>query len=450
MKRATIIALYAVAGVVMLGLIKLLLHFTLAWNFAAQQDDIQPPAELLRCLVLYGQRMLIVASLSIDWPASIAYPLRALAWVWSSSSPETLSADCILPAGSSVPLSALRVVFYLCMPIAMLLILVGLEAFLHTTGVLSCCCRSKCSSSAHKLLPRLGSTAMVVLFFFLPSLLRTLFGLFACIPLDQPAMWPYVASAVGSFWVYDTSSICFGPGWHRSLALGVGVPLIALLCLCLPATIVYVTLSNFSNLGDVAFRRSWGFLTHSYRPRFCWWEAVVVWETTVLVAVSVFGVNVGPFFQCAIRIAALMLISNAQLGFKPYAQTLTGRAMVQGTYCLLLTTLVGQTFLPYGPVLPGSAYGLAMGGILLVANVVYVCSVVWQLLRLIDWPVVGKSISKSGSAVRRSILHVGVTVQHARMRLLARHSAPPRVGKAANGGGAHGPWPLGKHASSPV
>jgi hypothetical protein len=450
MNRATIIALYAVAGVVMLGLIELLLHFTLAYNFAAQQDETQPPAELLRCLVLYGQRMLIVASLSIDWPASIAYPIHALAWVWSSSSPETLSADCILPAGSSMPLSVQRVVFYLCMPIAMLLVLLVLETLLHTR-----CCYIRRRVTAmggtpSRLLPRLGSTAMVVLFFFMPSLLRTLFGLFACIPLDQPTAWPYVSSAIGSYWVYDTSNVCFSAGWHRSLALGAGVPLIVLLCICLPATIVYVTLSNLSGLGDITFRRNWGFLTQSYRPRFCWWEAVVLWETAVLVAISVFGVNVGPFFQCAIMIATLILISNMQLGFKPFVHTQTGRAMVQGTHCLLLTTLVGLTFLPYGPVMPGTAYGLAMGGILLVVNVVYVSSVLWQLLRLIDWPVVGKAISKSTSAVRRSIQHVGVIVQHARMRLLARHSASPHAGKAASGGGARGPWPVSKHACSPV
>jgi hypothetical protein len=194
--------LYAVAGVVMLGCIKLLLHFTLAYNFAAQQDERQPPAELIRCLVLYGQRMLIVASLSIEWPATISYPLRALAWVWSSSSPETLSADCILLqqnascqlADSYVPLALKHVVFYLCMPLAMLLVLLVLEILLHT----KCCLHSRRPITARKLLPRLGSTTVVVLFFFLPSLLRTVFGLFACIPLDQPAAWPYEANAVGS------------------------------------------------------------------------------------------------------------------------------------------------------------------------------------------------------------------------------------------------------------
>jgi hypothetical protein len=369
MKSSVIIALYAVSGVVMLACIKLMLHFTLADNATAQLSETEPPAELIRCLVLYGQRLLIIASLSIDWPASIAYPLRALALVWSSSSPETLSADCILPAGSSVPLSVQLVVFYLAMPIAMLLLHLLIEVMLAT-------CSSRCHgvvlsrtpSTAHKLGLRLGSSTMIVLFFFLPSLQRTLFGLFACIPLDQPVAWPYQATAVGSFWVYDTSSVCFATGWHRYLALGLGIPLVALLCVVVPGFIVFITVSHKSRLYDAGFRRSWGFLTHAYRPTFCWWEAVVVWETAALVAISVFGVNVGAFYQCLLMMAALMLISHLQLGFKPYTHVHAGQAMRQGTHCLLLTTLVGLSFLPYGPVQAGATYGLVMGGILLAVH----------------------------------------------------------------------------------
>jgi hypothetical protein len=94
----------------------------------------------------------------------------------------------------------------------------------------------------------------------------------------------------------------------------------------------------------------------------------------------VFGVNVGAFFQCLIMVAALVAMSLLQLRFQPYAHAQAGRVMVQGTLCLLLTTLVGQSFLPFGPVLLSTAYGLAMGGILLAVNFMYVCSVVWRVL----------------------------------------------------------------------
>jgi hypothetical protein len=460
MKRCVIITLYAVAGIVLLGCIKLLLHFTLADTLAAQQGEQQPPAELIRCLVLYGQRMLIVASLSIDWPASIAYPLRVVAWVWSSSSPETLSADCILPADSSVPLAVQRVLFYLCMPIAMLLVLLVFELLLHFN--LGQCSRRRIiaasTGTSQKLLPRLGSSAMVVLFFFLPSLHRTLFGLFACIPLDQPAAWPYETNAVGSYWVYDTSSVCFGTTWHKYLAIALGVPLVALLCIGLPAIIVYVTVSNKDRLDDVDFRRNWGFLTHSYSPRFCWWEAAVVLETAILVAISVFGVNVGAFYQCLLMLAALMLISHMQLGFKPYLHPQTRKAMVQSTHCLLLTALAGLSFLPYGPVQASAAYGLAMGGIVLAVNVVFVCSVLWQLLRLIDWPLLCTALNKCTYATSRGLQHICVRAHHARMHCKMLCGAAcvsagrkTAANKAASSGvGIAHSLPVSKHVSSHV
>jgi hypothetical protein len=405
MKTRDIIVLYAASTVVLLACIKLMLYFTLADNLATQPGDPEPPAELLRCLVLYGQRLLVVASLSIDWPAPLAYPLRALAWVWSSSSPETLSADCILPAGSSVPLSVQLVVSYLTMPVAMLLMHLLTEVILATGRLVL----SKSPGTAHMLLPRLGSSTMVVVFFFLPSLQRTLFGLFACIPLDQPVTWPYQAAAVGSFWVYDTSVLCFGAGWHKYLALGLGIPLIAVLCVVLPGLIVFITVSNMCRLNDAGFRRTWGFLTRSYRPTFCWWEALVAWETAALVAISVFGVNVGAFYQCLLMTAALMLVSNLQLIFKPYAHEHAGRARLQGTHCLLLTTLAGLSFLPSGTVQPGAIHGLVMGGILLVVHVVYVCNVLWRLLRLIDWQLLRTMLAKGLIAVKQGMHHVRIT-----------------------------------------
>lgn len=64
--------------------------------------------------------------------------------------------------------------FYLSMPVAMLLVLLLVETLLQT----KCCLHSRRPGTARKLLPRLSSSTMVVLFFFLPSMLRTLFGIF--------------------------------------------------------------------------------------------------------------------------------------------------------------------------------------------------------------------------------------------------------------------------------
>ncbi|WIA34132.1 hypothetical protein OEZ86_012497 [Tetradesmus obliquus] len=89
-----------------------------------------------------------------------------------------------------------------------------------------------------------------------------------------------------------------------------------------------------------------------------------------------------------------------------------------------------RSFLPYGPVTPGAAYGLAMGAILLAVNLVFVCSVLWQLLRLIDWPALSAAFSKSIRTVCRRLQHLGVSVHRVRMRVL--RSSAPAMGRQSN------------------
>jgi hypothetical protein len=305
------------------------------------------------------------------------------------------------------------------MPVAMLLVLLILDMLLLQACNMK---RVRRPSTAVALVHRLGSTAMIVSLFFLPSLQRTVFWLFACIPLDRAAHLPHMANAVGTFWVFDASILCL-EGWHKLFALGLGVPLTALLCVVLPAVIVYITLSHINALGDASCSRSWGFLTHSYHRRVCWWEAVVVCETAALVAISVFGVNLGPFYQCLLMVAALLLVSQLQLMFKPYMRIQTRQAMIQGTHCLLLTALAAHSFLAYGPVQPGVAYGLARGFVLLVINFVYVCSVVWKLLCLVDWHALCDAIEKLWVALGRFVRRCVVQLQ----QVCARHASMPAV-----------------------
>ena len=85
MKPRYIVALYVFAALVMLCLIKLLCHLTRSQDnttpYRVDQTIKVPAAQLLKPLIVYSQYMLIVSSMPVDWPASIAYPLKVLAWV---------------------------------------------------------------------------------------------------------------------------------------------------------------------------------------------------------------------------------------------------------------------------------------------------------------------------------------------------------------------------------
>lgn len=404
MSPGTIIGLYVAGGFVLLAVIKVMCYFTLAENFQAQQFEVKEPASILfKCLVLYSQWLLLVASLNIEWPPAVAYPFRMLAWFWAPSNPETLSIDCLLTDSTTVPLAVQRVLFYVSVPVLLLAVLLLLELLLSKLK------HKPSAAAAATLKDRLGSSAMVVMFFFLPGMLRIVFGLFACVPLDRPAAAPHTAAAVGSFWVYNISTVCFA-GWHRALFLGLGLPLLLLLCIGLPAAVVYITVSNRSCLDDRLFQQHWGFLTRAYRASRCWWEAVVICQTMALVAVSAFGANMGALIQAVVMTAVLAVFLYVLMVLKPYAYAHTGQAMLRGVQCLLLTSFVGHTFqltssdsMRYGATSESkqaAAYGLVMGILLLLINLAYVCSVLRQLLKLLNWQAVRVVLAKCSKVVQ--------------------------------------------------
>jgi hypothetical protein len=230
------------------------------------------------------------------------------------------------------------------------------------------------------------STAMVVVFFFLPGVLPIVFGMFGCVELDAPAAFPYTVSAVGSFFMYDVSVQCYlSLGYHKTLVLVLAMPLVLILCIGLPAVIAIKTMGNKQLLNDHAFLQHYGFLTRSYKSSCCYWEAVVVLETVVLVAVSVFGSSLNPLYQSMLMVAALAAMIALQAWFDPFVSRLSGRVRLQSAVCLLLTSFVAQSFTQAGNMQPSSTYSTVMSVLLLLLNVVYVCAVAWQLVRLVDW-----------------------------------------------------------------
>uniref|UniRef100_A0A383VKX8 TRP C-terminal domain-containing protein n=1 Tax=Tetradesmus obliquus TaxID=3088 RepID=A0A383VKX8_TETOB len=353
------------------------------------------------------QYALILASVTgVELPAALAYPLQALAWAWSPAVPETLSIECILPHGSSssIPVSIQRMLFYLAMPFAMLVLFLVVDAFIFRLF-------PKKQAVAVGLRDKLGGSAMVVCFFFMPSILRSAFGWFACIPIDAPIAAPYAAGAVGSFWLQDPSQLCY-QGYHRAWALGLGLPLLLLVCGLLPASIVWVV-HNKQRLNDPLFMRHYGFLVRFYKPAYCWLEAAVLMQTAALTAVGVFSYSLRPL-QERVMCAALAVCAIALRVFQPYAQSAAGRTMLAGMYCVLLTSLSLWSFTAFREFSPSVAYVLAMGVLLLVLNLAYVVAVVWQIVKMVDWQDVWQKVARAFKAAVACAAGVACAKTHAR------------------------------------
>lgn len=177
-------------------------------------------------------------------------------------------------------------------------------------------------------------------------------------------------------------------GYHRVFALGVGVPLLLLICVGFPACILYKTLSYRRDLANPHVIQHYGFLFRAYRSRFCWWECVVVLQTEALVAVSVFGHSIGPIYQALFANAMLALMTIILMMARPHAHAAAYRVMLHAMCCLVLTSYISISFIPSGSYKAGPIYGIIMGCVLVLLNASYVVSVLWQMHKLMKWEAV--------------------------------------------------------------
>lgn len=225
--------------------------------------------------------------MNIEWPHVLSAPFSAVAWLFASSSTAT-GLDCLLTHHSALPLAPQKVLLGLLMPIALLAILLCIDSVLvRTRRPQSRGWRLPTFTQANR---RHGGvfvrTVIVLVFFFLPSLLRTAYGMFACVHLDS-APSPELQSretffkfnAVGYFWLLDTDQLCF-QGYHRGWAVGLGVPLLLLLCVAVPVGIIGYLWARRGKLQETYYLQHYGFLYSSYRPSRYYWEGIVALQVS--------------------------------------------------------------------------------------------------------------------------------------------------------------------------
>jgi hypothetical protein len=302
-------------------------------------------------------------------------------------------------------------VFYVLLPLVMLALLLLLEVVIrfvrdrrrrHQLGL-----PYTSSTSTSSLKDQLIAASMVVIYFFLPSIVRSCFGLFACIRIDQPAQPPNMPLAVGSFWVHDTEQLCFA-GWHRRLAIGLGIPLLLFVSF-VPGFILYKTLPNRARLGDPVWLQHYGFLVQDYKPGCRYWEVVVSAQTILLVALSVFSYTLGPFYQAVLMNVAVAVILLLLAVVRPLAHKDTQRVALFSMGCLFLTSYSALAFVQMAGKLSDSALSLTsaeagaiptfMGVIVVVANCVFLAWVLWKLVRSVEWKTQWQRMNTAGSAV---------------------------------------------------
>jgi hypothetical protein len=386
MKPAVTVTLYALAAVAMLVAVRILSTMALAGvqpGGTAQQATL---VDVMKPLVVYLQWLFVVVSLNgVPWPPTLSVPLQALSWFWSSASANSLGLDCVLLHHARLPVAMQKVLFGLLMPLVILLVLLCFDLLLAR-------CHRRCllrwPAQHVSLRNRCCSLLLCMAFLFLPTWMHATFSLFTCVPLDVEASFPYAAEAVGSYWAQDMGTQCYA-GYHRRWALGLGIPLLVLFCCVLPGGLfAFMQISRkHGKLSQTSFRQQFGFLYRTWREPVCWWEAVVVLQTIVLVMIGTFGYALGPYYQSLVITAALAIIVVLLMSVKPHCCKAARVVSLRSVGVLMTTAFSALSFMPYRNISPAPGYTMAMGVFVLVINVAFVLSTLLQLVRTIDWTV---------------------------------------------------------------
>jgi hypothetical protein len=317
-----------------------------------------------------------------------------------------------------VPLAIFKVLFFMCIPLVVYVLLLLLEITfrliftvlirgycMHATtapGYSSVGLRALVQQVVDRVLLCAATLAFVVIFFFYPSLVRINLSMFACVPIDSPNYQPYgifTASAAGSFWLYDIDQPCW-QGYHGTWALALGLPCLVLLCLGLPSFLAIFLWSYRCRLQQPSFVKHFGFLYIKYRQERCWWEVMVMMETLTLVAIAVFGLTLGPYYQGLVMNAGFAIILVLLLMFKPFQSQQQQQLSLLANSCLLFTSYVSLSFLDYGTIDPGDTYQTVVGAVLVALNTCFLLYACILILLSLDWQFIRYSVGCKWRAVR--------------------------------------------------
>lgn len=210
----------------------------------------------------------------------------ACQWVYSVGSSNSIALECLYDVHAwHLPPDIQRQLVYIVMPLAVFVVLWLVELLVRciklalqrlmpsVQGCGGCGNRATrrrritntTATTPQPLFEHFGTLtlvlAMVVVFFFLPVLVRNGLSFFACFPLDDPRASPYAWAglAPGSYWVAGPNQRCFS-GWHAKWAFIFGIPLVMLLCVVMPIGIVALTYFNRGRLDSPQLKRHFGFI----------------------------------------------------------------------------------------------------------------------------------------------------------------------------------------------
>ena len=427
-----IILIYLSVAIVLVLFLMILVHITIGDStVSGGRCSTARPSAFLKIAVRHLQYLVIIGSVRVGWPQSIAAVSSGIALVFPSAPQAIFSLDCVYSSYGVLPQAVKPLLTGLIAPVLMLLVvLVGsfliwkfagadsvaiaaagvgtgsaiatdtaaaadqnTDAVSHTGATVHAGRHSSALQGLRSWLvlrAPLSHVAivsfLVVLFFFYPGLVSTALSLFACLKIDDvsptsedPFRSYAIANASYGYWVYDIEQECW-EGWHLKWALALGLPCMLLFCFGVPLGTWFALrgVGRAASLSEGA-SNPLSFLYDNYRVERYYWEVVSTVQIALVAALSVFSITIGAYFTMLLLSLAVVVSWALQVLFKPFAfvEVHVTRLLSLGT--LYITASIALTFLSRDHVLPW-AYEVATGVVVLLLNALFYIWCTYQII----------------------------------------------------------------------
>lgn len=168
-------------------------------------------------------------------------------------------------------------------------------------------------------------TAITSIFFAYSNVTEELMSTMNCVTLDRgrpddddiPPQHSMYSTAQNTFWVQNTSLLCFEDE-HRFLAYLVGIPGLVLFTVGIPVGLLVFLVSKKEMLYTPAYLNTYGFVYEAYVDDHMYWEVLTMARKALVAAIVVFGYSLGPNLQGVLALGVLIVALVMQIVVRPY------------------------------------------------------------------------------------------------------------------------------------
>ncbi|KAG2448259.1 hypothetical protein HYH02_006843 [Chlamydomonas schloesseri] len=230
---------------------------------------------------------------------------------------------------------------------------------------------------------QLGIVLMCAVFIMYPGWANAALSLFTCYRIDdgksgpfpdrQQAAWPL------GYWIRDLQQQCYA-GTHMLLYVPIGIASFLLFCVVPPAASFLLLWRRRRDLDTAEVQQRYGFLYSRYKPRYFYWESVLMLQELALVAVEVFGRSLEEVaYQVLLMLAAFLVLGVMNMACSPVRSHAIELLEFMSLAVLSLTLTLSLYFITGNSLQAASAN--VIGWVIMAINLALLAAFVWLLLR---------------------------------------------------------------------